>query len=150
EPRLAHSQAADRIHPAQRHARPPPRKLDSRGCAVRRRSGRDRLSRFSRGEHGYFVTGLPSADDEEVAGEGKEALRHPGPGPDEDAITRTDWEAFLRTLTPKERSLAQGLESGLNLSEIAEQRGTSKAAVADMRQTLVRKWDAFDSGNRER
>jgi hypothetical protein len=101
----------------------------------------DALSPEAGRRDGYFVRSLPHHDKEVAAGEVRDALRSRVPGPAEEAICRADWADFLKTLSPIQRSVAEGLESGLNLTEIAEQRGVSKTAAADCRATIARKWD---------
>ncbi len=72
----------------------------------------DIMADEARHRNGHFVTSLPHADKEEVAAEVRDALAHRVPGPAEEAITRLDWQAFLDTLTPAQRGVAEGLESG--------------------------------------
>ncbi len=67
-----------------------------------------------------------------------------------EAILNADYEAFLETLTDKERELTESLRSGLNMSDVARMRGTSNAAVQDMRKTVARKWDEYFQEAEER
>jgi hypothetical protein len=108
------------------------------------------MSRLSRRRHGHFVTGLPSSEDEEAAAAVHDALRHRGPGPAEEAACRVDYADWLATLSEKQRALAEDLASGLSMSEVAERRGVSHAAVGDMRKTLARKWDEREGGKKAR
>ena len=101
----------------------------------------DVMSRANRTQHNYQIAQLPTSDDEETAGEVRKALRLRGTNPAEQAILNVDYEAFVATLTDKERGVMESLKAGLNLSDIARQRGISHAAVQDMRKTLARKWD---------
>ena len=55
-------------------------------------------------------------------------------------ILNTDYEAFLDSLSPKQREIAEALEAGMDLTEIAAERGVSKSAVQDCRKTIARKW----------
>jgi hypothetical protein len=108
----------------------------------------DVLSRLSRGRHGYFVTSLPSSEEEEAAPEAHAALRHRGAGPAEEAACRVDYADWLATLNEKQRALAEDLASELTITEAAARRGVSHAAVQDMRKTLVRKWDEREGKGR--
>ena len=127
-------------------------------AARRVRSGRrfagkvhvqDALSTVSRHREGYFVTSLPHADDEEVAGEVRDALAHRVPGPAEEAITKADWEAFLQSLPDeKYREMAQGLAEGLTQAEIGESRGVSKAATQQLGGRLRAKYAEFHGGGK--
>jgi DNA-binding NarL/FixJ family response regulator len=111
------------------------------GKLLGRSESRDVLSRFAC-EEGHCVTALPGSCHEDAPN----TLASRIPGPAAEAITAMDWKAFLDTLTPKERALADGLAEGSRMAEIAQQRGVSKAAVGDMRNTLARKWSDFDRG----
>jgi RNA polymerase sigma factor (sigma-70 family) len=103
-------------------------------------SAKDVLSRKGRGKNGHFVTSLAHSEDEEVAAEVRDAMRSRGAGPAEQAIVNADYEAFLDSLSPKQREITEALETGMNLPEIAEQRGVSASAVQDCRKTIARKW----------
>jgi DNA-directed RNA polymerase specialized sigma24 family protein len=103
-------------------------------------SAKDALSRKGRRRNGHFVTSLPHSDEDEVAGEVRDAMRARAAGPAEQAILKADYEAFLDSLPPKQRKVTEALEAGLSMSEIAEQRGVSNAAVQDCRKTVARKW----------
>lgn len=107
------------------------------GKLIGRSESNDVLSRSGREKGGHSVGGLSGADGEAVE------LRARVPGPAAEAITAMDWRAFLDTLTPKERALADGLVEGYSMAEIAEKRGVSKAAIGDMRNTVARKYEAF-------
>jgi hypothetical protein len=101
----------------------------------------DVLSRITSDVHDYHVTSLPHSDDEEVAGEVRDALADHVTGPAEEGTFNADYEAFLKSLTEKERDLTELLRSGLTMSDIARLKGVSNAAVQDMRKTVARKWD---------
>jgi hypothetical protein len=107
----------------------------------------DALASKERRRAGHFVTPLPHSDDDKVAREVRDALRHRAADPAEEAITNLDWQEFLKSATPKQRGLVDGLQAGLNLTEIAEQQGVTKAAVSDMRNTMAKKWAARDGYN---
>jgi DNA-directed RNA polymerase specialized sigma24 family protein len=111
------------------------------GKLLGRSEARDVLSRLTRGQGNYRVASLPHADDEEASAAVRGALRHRVPGPAEEAACRIDYADWLATLTDKQRAVAAGLEAGLNLTEIAQQHGVTKAAVQAMRSTMARKWD---------
>jgi hypothetical protein len=102
----------------------------------------DALSEEGRRRRGQLVASLPLGDGDKVPAEVRAALRHRAPGPAAEAILRADWEEFQKTLTARERALVGGLEAGMNLTEIAQQQGVSKAATQDMRRTVARKWAA--------
>ena len=116
------------------------------GKLLGRSESRDVTSRLSRGAGDYFVTALPLGDDDEVAAEVRDALRDRAPSPADEAAWRIDWRDFLAALSDKQRAVAEGLEAGLNPTEIARQRGVSKAAVQQVRDTLIRKWQEREAG----
>lgn len=72
--------------------------------------------------------------------EGVRDLHHRVPGPAAEAICELDFQDWLRGLSDTQRGVAEGLVAGNNLTEIAEQKGVSKAAVqqtaAKVRQSL--------------
>lgn len=102
----------------------------------------DVLSDQGQRRRGQFATSLPLGDDDRVAQEVRDSLRHCAAGPAEEAILSADYEAFLATVTDKERSLAETLRSGLSMADVARACGISNAAVQDMRKTLASKWAA--------
>jgi hypothetical protein len=106
---------------------------------------RDALSSDSQQRHDYQITFLPHADDEAVAGEVRDALAHRVPGPAEEAIFNLDYEAWLDSLTQTQRQVARDLQAGLNLTEIAQQRGVSRAAVQQVASRLRQSYEAFQS-----
>jgi DNA-directed RNA polymerase specialized sigma24 family protein len=120
------------------------------GKLLGRNEPRDVLSRLSREQGGYSVGHLPQADGEPAAAEIRDALRSRSSGPAAEAIARLDWQAFLQTLSPTQRQVAEGLAEGLNLSDIASQRGVSKAAVQQAVARLRRDYDAFRGADRSR
>jgi FixJ family two-component response regulator len=77
-------------------------------------------------------------------------LRDLRPGPAEEAAFHLDYADWLATLSDKQRTVAEDLASGLNMSEVAARRGVSHAAVQDMRKTLARKWEEHEGGDKER
>jgi FixJ family two-component response regulator len=91
---------------------------------------------------------LPLGDKDRVPAEVRRALAHRAPGPAAEAILKADYESWLDGLTPKERVLAERLEAGFNLTEIAQQQGVSKSATQAMRRTLAKKWSACDGYGR--
>lgn len=103
-------------------------------------SAKDLFSRKAR-RRTSFVTSLPhSTEENEAAAEVRNAMRDRAAGPAELAILKLDYEAFLDSLTPKQREIIESFESGLTLSEIARQRGVSHTAIQDCRKTIARKW----------
>jgi hypothetical protein len=110
----------------------------------------DVMSRLSGRGDSYFVTTLPNSREDEAAAEVHDALRDRGPDPAEEATFRVDYADWLATLSDKQRALAEDLASGLNMSEAAQRRGVSHAAMGDMRKTLARKWDEREGEERDR
>ena len=103
----------------------------------------DALSADARRRHDYFVTSLPHADDDEVASEVRDALAGHAASPADEAICKADYESWLASLSERQREVALGLASGLNMTEVAQQRGVSKASVQQVRATLSDRWDEF-------
>jgi DNA-directed RNA polymerase specialized sigma24 family protein len=111
----------------------------------------DALPSDCRHRQDYFVTSLPHADDEEVAGEVRDALQHRVAGPAEEAISRMDWEAFLQSLPDdKYRDMAVGLAEGFTQAEIGARRGVSGNAAQQMVRRLRKKYAAFHEGDKGR
>ncbi len=113
-------------------------------------SVRDALSAEARQRHGYFVTALPQAEDEAVAPDVHDGLRHRGPSPADEAICKIDYEAWLDSLSARQREVAEGLASHLNVSEVARRDGVSKASVQQVRDRLSRQWDEFHGQSKDR
>jgi DNA-binding CsgD family transcriptional regulator len=88
------------------------------------------------------VAPLPHSEKEITSGRVYAALEAKGDDPAEKAVCNADFEALLETLSPKERELAKSLQSGLNMNDVARQRGVSHTAIYDLRRTLARKWAA--------
>ena len=103
----------------------------------------DALSADARKRHDYFVTALPHGDDDEVAAEIRDALGQGSVSPADEAICRADYQAWLQSLSATQKAVAEGLASGLNLTDVAQERGVSKASVQQVRNRLAERWDAF-------
>jgi DNA-binding NarL/FixJ family response regulator len=103
-------------------------------------SAKDVFSRKASRKTGHSVTSLPHSEHDKVTGKVRAAMRSRTTGPAEQAILNADYEEFLDSLTPKQREITKALESGLNLPEIAEQRGVSTQAIQDCRKAVAKKW----------
>lgn len=110
----------------------------------------DALSAEARQRHGYYVTALPQAEDDKVAPEVHDGLRSRTPSPADEAISNVDYERWLNGLSDKQRAVAKGLASGMNLNDIALSRGVSKTAVQLVRKRLRRLWDEFHGEGMDR
>ena len=103
---------------------------------------RDVLSQVARFTHRHVISTLPTGDDE-TAPEVIEALRdHRSPA--DQAVMRTDYEAWIERLDDYRRDVAEKLASGLNTADVAKTRGVSRARIAQIRVQLIREWERFN------
>jgi len=103
-------------------------------------SAKDVLSRKGGRKNGHSVVALPHSESEVTTKEIRNAMRHRGSGPAEQAILQADYEAFLNSLPPKQREVMEALGSGLSMADIAAQKGVSHASVQDARKAVAKKW----------
>jgi DNA-directed RNA polymerase specialized sigma24 family protein len=66
-------------------------------------------------------------------------------GPAAEAAFRVDFAAWLATLTPQARGIAELLASGATTGETARRFGVSDGRVSQMRRTLAAAWQGFQA-----
>lgn len=90
------------------------------------------------GEHS--VRYLPHHQEDKAAKEAHAAVRSRLPDPADEAISDLDYRAFLDSLSPNDRNLAESLVAGQNMSDVAKERGVSHQAIHDRRKKMAKKW----------
>ena len=110
--------------------------------------GRDLTSQKARTTHGIIIERLDKLDNQ--TRNWRQALvedRHATPA--DIAAARIDLAAWLRSLSQRNRRIAETLALGNTSSETARQFGVSRARVSQLRRELQASWQAFQGASRE-
>jgi hypothetical protein len=107
-----------------------------------RRNVHDVLSDACRRRHGLTIERVDRFD--RSSGEWQEALVEDRRfGPADAAATRLDFAAWLKSLTKRNRQLAEKLASGESTGTVARLFRISRARVSQLRRELSSAWKAF-------
>jgi hypothetical protein len=104
---------------------------------------RDVLSPRAQRIHNFVASGLPQhetgVDDNEVI----DALESDDTPPPDAAAFRVDYPAWLKTLSARDRRLAQAMALGEHTKPLAEKFHLSQARVSQMRREFAESWRDF-------
>jgi DNA-directed RNA polymerase specialized sigma24 family protein len=105
---------------------------------------RDVLSDYARRSKGFCVERLDKFHSDcqvwqEVLVEDRRAT------PAELAMYRIDFRAWLKSMTARQRRIAQMLAAGFATAEVAERFGVSPGRISQLRRWLMRHWEDFHS-----
>ena len=62
------------------------------------------------------------------------------------AASRIDFPAWLATLPPRSRAIAEALAAGDTTGDVAARFGVTPARVSQLRRKFERDWDTFHGG----
>jgi hypothetical protein len=122
------------------------RRVCSGRKAACRLNRNDVLSHYARRSNGLSIKRLDRRD--EISGQWTQILvedRHAGPA--ETAAARIDVSAWLRTLSKRNRRIAQALAVGEANSAVAERFGLSCGRISQLRAWFRTAWEQFQGGN---
>jgi hypothetical protein len=103
------------------------------------------LSRYAQERRGFRVERLHHATSDRAWRE--MLVEDPRATPAEVALTRVDFEDWLATLSPRQRTLANSLAEGHTVTELAAQFRLSVGRVSQLRRELAESWDTFHGGS---
>jgi hypothetical protein len=110
-------------------------------------NGCDCMSRYARQKQGFQVERLDRFDQEEQGWQ-EIVVEDRHAGPDVVAATRIDFGDWLKTLTNRQRKIADLLAIGETTKTAAERFGLTAGRVSQVRRELKQAWEVFvgDSG----
>ena len=111
-----------------------------------RQNAQDIMSPAASRLHGFLVERFDQRDPQ--SGIWNEQLvedRHAGPA--QTAAARLDLAAWLRTLSKRNRQIAQALSLGATTCEVAKQFTLTPGRVSQMREWLRQNWERFQGGD---
>lgn len=100
------------------------------------------LSSYARSRRGFYVDRLDQFDEEEN-GWRELIVEDRRAGPAEIAGVRLDFSEWLRTLTVKQRRVADALASGETTKDVAKNHGLSASRISQLRRELMDLWNTF-------
>jgi DNA-binding NarL/FixJ family response regulator len=103
------------------------------------------LSRYAQERRGFRVERLHQAASDRAWRE--VLVEDPRATPADVALTRIDFENWLATLSPRQRTLANSLAEGHTVTELAAQFRLSVGRVSQLRRELAESWDTFHGGS---
>jgi hypothetical protein len=102
----------------------------------------DALSSYAQRQRGFRVDSLDKFD-EEVDGWREIVVEDRRAGPAEIAATRIDFSQWLKTLTAKQRKIANALAVGESTQVVASKYGLSAGRISQIRRQFKDAWDGF-------
>jgi hypothetical protein len=113
-------------------------------CIDVRLNSNEVLSRYAQERRGFRVERLHHSASDRAWRE--VLVEDPRATPAEVALTRVDFEDWLATLSPRQRTLANSLAEGHTVTELAAQFRLSVGRVSQLRRELAESWDTFHGG----
>ncbi len=102
----------------------------------------DALSSYAQRQRGFRVDSLDKFD-AEVEGWREIVVEDRRAGPAEIAATRIDFSQWLKTLTTKQRRIANALAVGESTQVVAKKYGLTAGRISQIRRQFKDAWDGF-------
>lgn len=109
---------------------------------AQRRNGQDALSTYARRRHVVRVQSLPTRNSQ-VGCWSEVLVEDPSVTPADLAASRIDYPAFLATLNPRRRQIAETLATGETTKRTAQLFGISPTRICQFRHEFRTTWEQF-------